>query len=110
MRAFYSGTDRQDPVAPKRITFTHTTGNLVVEKLVFRTPAFLERMHRRRGYQDGFPVENVWAFTVDLVIVAMVFWAASGLWMWWEMKLTRRLGAILGIAGVALFGLFLFTI
>jgi hypothetical protein len=39
----------------------------------------------------------------------MIFWAASGLWMWWEMKLTRRWGAIFGMAGLALFGLFVFA-
>jgi len=47
---------------------------------------------------------------VDLVIVAMVFWVFSGLWMWWELKATRTLGAVLMFAGAGLFAMFLFTI
>ncbi|MBI4874294.1 MAG: hypothetical protein HY822_06655 [Acidobacteria bacterium] len=102
--------NRQEPFAPKRLTFSPGDGKLVVEREVFRSPAFLERLHRRRGYQSDYPLEKTWAFSVDLVIAAMLFWAASGLWMWWEMKLTRRWGAAFGLAGLALFGLFLFTI
>lgn len=47
---------------------------------------------------------------MDLVIVAMLFWVLSGLWMWWELKVTRRLGAIFIFGGIALFGFFLLTI
>ena len=101
---------RQDPVTPRRIVYTPADGKLVVEKEVFRMPALLERLHRRRGYQAGFPLQNVWAFSVDLAIAAMLFWAASGLWLWWEMKRTRRLGFVLAVAGCALFALFVFRI
>jgi hypothetical protein len=45
--------------------------------------------------------------TVDAVIVAMVFWALSGLWMWWELKVTRAFGAVAFLAGVGLFALYL---
>jgi len=102
--------NRNDPVTPRRITFTPATGIAVVEKQVFRTNQFLERMHRRRGYGSGFGIEDTWAFSVDLVIVAMIFWAASGVWMWWELKVTRALGALLAGVGILLFGFFLMTI
>ena len=101
---------RHDPVSPRRITYTAAGKRLTVEKQVFRTSAFLERMHRRRGYQHAFPLEDAWASSVDLVIVAMVFWVASGLWMWWEMRVTRRWGALFAAAGLGIFGFFLFTI
>ena len=82
----------------------------MIEKETFRSNTFLERMHRRRGFQSDYPLEDTWAFSVDLVILAMVFWVASGLWMWWEMKVTRGLGAVFALSGLAVFGLFLFTI
>ncbi len=101
---------RNDPVTPRRITYTLSDSKLLVERQTFRTPAFLERMHRRSGYQSEYAKEDAWAVTVDLVIVAMIFWVASGLWMWWELKVTRGLGAMCALAGAALFALFLFTI
>ena len=101
---------RQDPIAPRRITYSAADQKVVIEKQVFRTPAFLERMHRRRGYQHPYVLEDTWAFSVDLVIFALVFWVASGLWMWWEMRPTRVWGAAFSAIGAGLFGLFLFTI
>jgi len=101
---------RQSPVAPRRITFTKADGKLVIEKQVFRANSFLERMHRRRGFQHDYALEDAWAVSVDLVICALVFWVASGLWMWWEMKGTRRWGALSAAAGLGLFGFFLASI
>lgn len=101
---------RQDPITPRRIVFTPADRKLVVEKQAFRMPAFLERLHRRRGYAPAFPLQSAWAFSVDLAIAALVFWAASGIWLWWEMRKTRFLGAFFGLAGCAVFAYFLFTI
>ena len=44
------------------------------------------------------------AVSVDIVVAAMVFWALSGVWMWWEMRATRRWGAVCLIVGLGLFG------
>jgi hypothetical protein len=101
---------RQDAVAPRRITYTPADRKVTIERMEFEPTAFLERMHRRRGYQQPYAVEDTWAFTVDLVIVAIVFWALSGLWMWWEMKVTRKLGALCLLGGIGLFVLFAVTI
>jgi hypothetical protein len=98
---------RNQPISPRRITYTPDTGKLVIEREAYRTPGFLERMHRRSGYQAGFWKENAWAFSVDLVILAMVFWVASGIWMWWELRLTRYWGFRCGIIGATLFVFFL---
>jgi hypothetical protein len=98
---------REDPVAPKRVTFTPADKKVVVERQELRTPAFLEEMHRSRGYSRDYPWRNPWGFSVDLVIVSMVFWAASGIWMWIELKETRRLGLLFSAAGILLFAFFL---
>jgi len=102
--------NRGDLVAPRRITYTPATRTVLVERLTFRTNAFLERFHRRRGYATGYGLDTTWAVTVDLAIVAMIFWVASGLWMGWEMKVTRGLGAAAFLAGAGLFAFFLATI
>jgi hypothetical protein len=99
--------NRNDLITPRRITFTPGTRMLLVERMEPRPNAFLERFHRRRGYATGYRLDTAWAATVDAVIVAMVFWALSGLWMWWEMKVTRAFGAVALLAGVGLFGLYL---
>ena len=101
---------RQEAMLPRRVVFTRADNRIVIEKQAFAMPAFLERMHRRRGFQHAYALEDAWAFSVDLVIAAIIFWALSGLWMWWEMKNTHRLGFAFGAAGLLAFGLFLFTI
>jgi hypothetical protein len=101
---------RQDPVVPRRITYTAKDSRLVIEEQVLRLPSFLEGLHRRRGYGRGPVLEDVWAFSVDLVILAMVFWALSGIWMWWEVRSTRRWGALCTSVGVLLFAFFVLTI
>jgi hypothetical protein len=100
---------RVDPITPRRITYTPADGRLVIEKQAFEMPAFLERMHRRRGFQRGYWMQNAWAASVDFVILAIVFWAASGVWMWWTLKRTRLLGAVFLGAGLLLFTFFLLT-
>jgi len=102
--------ERDAAMGRKRITVFRDEPRIVVERERFRGSVFLERLHRRRGYDSSYTREDAWGLSVDLVIVAMLFWVASGLWMWWELKATRRLGAAFALAGVALFSLFLFTI
>jgi hypothetical protein len=101
---------RSDLLTPRRLTYTPADRRLVIEKMPHRTSAMLERFHRRRGYTTGYALDTVWAVSVDLVIVAMVFWVLSGLWMWWDMKVTRPLGAVALAGGAGLFMLFLLTI
>jgi hypothetical protein len=101
---------RQDLLSPRRLTYTPASHTLLVEKIQHRPNALLERFHRRRGYATGYALDTAWAVTVDLVIVAMIGWALSGLWMWWEMKATRRLGALALVVGIGVFGLFLATL
>lgn len=98
---------RNSAVHPLRLTFHPADRKLKVERQVLEAPAFLERMHRRRGFQHPYALEDTWAFSVDFFIAGMLFWALSGLWLWWELKATRKLGAFAAIAGAALFAFFL---
>ena len=101
---------RNDLITPRRLTYTPADRTLLVERMTHRPNAFLERFHRRRGYATGYGLDTAWAVSVDLVIVAMVFWVLSGLWMWWEMKVTRGFGWWAALAGLGSFALFLLTL
>ena len=102
--------NRNDLVTPRRLTYSPSDHTLIIEKLSYRPNTFLERFHRRRGYATGYRLDSIWAVSVDLVILAMVFWVLSGLWMWWEMKATRRYGASALAGGVGLFAFYLLTL
>jgi hypothetical protein len=102
--------NRHDLVTPRRLTYSPADRTLVIERLQPRPNAFLERFHRRRGYATGYALDTVWAVSVDLFIIAMVFWVLSGLWMWWEMKVTRRVGLTSLVAGTGVFALYLLTL
>jgi hypothetical protein len=99
--------NRNDLTTPRRLTYSAADRTVVIERIVDRPNAFLERFHRRRGYATGYRLDTAWAVSVDLVIAGMVFWVVSGLWMWWEMKVTRGLGLMAILAGAGMFGLYL---
>ena len=98
---------RLDPVTPRRITYVAGEKRLKVERQVFRTANFLTRVHSRLGYGSAHRAANIWAASVDLSVVATLLWVASGLWMWWELKATRRWGIVFAAVSLALFGMFL---
>ena len=101
---------RRDPVTPRRITYTPAEEKLVVERQLFRTVGFLAGLHHRTGYRQEQLMEDTWAFSVDAAIIGMIIWVLTGLWMWWELKVTRRWGLISLLVGSGLFGFFIFAI
>jgi hypothetical protein len=101
---------RNDLRTPRRLTYAPASRALVIEKLPSPTNVMLERFHRRRGYATGYALDTAWAVSIDLVIGGMIFWVLSGLWMWWEMKVTRTFGAVALASGAALFCLFVILI
>lgn len=102
--------NRQGMLSPRRIIFTPQSRRIVVERMELETSGFLNRFHRRRGYQQPYAADLAMAMSVDAVIVAMVFWALSGLWMWWEMRATRWWGLACAVTGAGIFVLFVVTI
>lgn len=101
---------RNDLLTPRRVTYTPADGRVVIERSEFRTNGMLERFHRRRGYDTGYALDTAWAVTVDLVVLAIVGWVVTGLWMAWQIKPVRRISVVCGVAGAALFAFFLVTI
>jgi hypothetical protein len=94
----------------RRITYDPANKKLLIERHIFRFSVFLRHLHLRRGYRPKFVLNNTWAFLVDVSIFAMFFWVFSGIWMWWKMKATRRLGWICVLSGIILFVFFVLAI
>ena len=101
---------RDNPFGSYRISYLPVARMLRLERQKPDPTYVLEMMHRRRGFGEPFLPNDLWAFVVDGVIVAILGWAATGLWMWWEMARTRRLGAIILLLGLGLFLVFLTTL
>ena len=99
--------NRQHALTARRLTFDPATHKIVIQREEFRASTFLERMHRRRGYNQPYALEDTWGFTVDFAVVVMAFWSLSGIWLWWELKATRAWGALALASGVGLFAIFL---
>jgi hypothetical protein len=49
---------RNEAITPRRIMYSVTDGHLLVERQPFVTQPFLERMHRRRGYDGSFVADS----------------------------------------------------
>jgi len=98
--------NRQNALAMRRITFNPATHKLVIQREEFRALTFLERLHRRRGYEQPYPLEDTWGITVDVAVITMAFWSLSGVWLWWELKSTRFWGALSFFGGLGLFTVF----
>ncbi len=55
---------------------------------------FVLRLHTAHGYPGDPNARWWWAVVVDVMAAVMVFWGLSGLLMWWQIKATRWVGAV----------------
>lgn len=99
--------ERLHSLALRRISYDPVTQKVAVQKEEFRSLNFLERLHRRRGFQHPYALEDGWAFSVDLTAITMIFWSLSGVWLWWTIRPTRIWGGLCIVIGLGLFGIFL---
>jgi hypothetical protein len=98
--------NRQNALSTRRVTFNAASGKVMIQREEFRAATFLDRLHRRRGYNQPYALEDTWGVTVDFAVVTMVFWSLSGIWLWWEIKHVRLWGTLSLVAGLGLFALF----
>jgi hypothetical protein len=66
-------------------------------------------LHTTHHFPEEVGARWFWAFFQDLLGVVMVFWAVTGLLMWWQMRPTRIAGALsillaLGVAALVIYG------
>ena len=102
--------NRNGAFAIHRITYFRNEGRLLVEKQKLNTPTLLNRTHFRHGYEQPCVSSKTWAVIVVFVVVALLFWVLSGLWMWWEIKPARLWGGVFALIGLGVFGILLATI
>ena len=82
-----------------RVTYNAQTGTVAgkpaddEERAEISARRFLTRLHVAHGYPGEPGARTAWAVIVDAMAAIMVFWGLSGIFMWWQIKATRRLGA-----------------
>jgi hypothetical protein len=70
-----------------------------VESLTAR--GFLTQLHKKRTFPERVDSRWFWAVSVDAMSALMIFWGASGLLMWWQIRSTRRWGSMVVLASGA---------
>ncbi|MBC04469.1 MAG: hypothetical protein CMJ34_14380 [Phycisphaerae bacterium] len=71
----------------------------------FSLRSFLLRLHVSRGYPEDVGVRSFWGGIVDVTAFLMIFWAISGVVMWWQMRPLRNAGMMALGGGVLMAGL-----
>jgi uncharacterized iron-regulated membrane protein len=91
-----------------RVTFNAQTGAVSGRPAADEAPPpapstrnFLLRLHTAHGYP--YRPDGRWALAVlvDAMAAVLVFWAASGLVMWWQVRAARRAGAVVLVLSAA---------
>lgn len=62
---------------------------------------FLTRLHLAHGYPGEANGKWFWALVVDAMALALCFWGATGLVMWWQIKATRWPGLLVLVLSAA---------
>lgn len=73
---------------------TNISGTKGPEQPDLSIRTFMLRMHLSRGYPGEVTTKWFWAIGVDAIAIVLCFWAISGLFMWWQIKATRKPGLI----------------
>jgi len=64
---------------------------------------FTHYLHFRHGYQQAYVTTLIWGGVVDAVVLSMVFWVVSGIYLWARRSGRRRLGGFFLLGGTGLF-------
>ena len=92
--------------AASEITYHPQSRHLFAKTFPYNAANIFVTMHVHGGFENGF-LHDLWAVMVDIVVVLILFWIASGLYMWWQLKKLRAGGWVALGAGVAVFAGFL---
>ena len=90
---------------PARVTYVLKDGHVDVfaydGKPDMSARAFFLRLHTTHGQSPSWTGRMIWSLCVDAMAIAMVTWGFTGLLMWWQIKRTRKIGAMVMIGSVA---------
>lgn len=90
-----------------RVTYVLRDGHIDVTKFtgedgMTSRHTFL-RLHTFHGRSPEWNARNTWSIFIDIMAIAMVSWAITGLVMWWQMKKIRVIGGICLLASIITF-------
>ena len=67
-------------------------------------------LHFRAGYGQPLASFRIWAAVVDIVVVSILLWVVSGIYLWARMPKTRFSGGVCLLAGCVLFAALVATL
>lgn len=83
---------------PARITYVLRDGHVDVTRFKgedgMTARQFFMRLHTSHGQPPSWNGRMFWSVALDIMAIAMVTWGCTGLIMWWQIKRTRRWGAV----------------
>jgi hypothetical protein len=62
---------------------------------------FVTGLHKAHGYPGETNGKWFWVLFADVMAITMCFWGLSGLVMWWQVKATRKTGAVVLVLSAA---------
>ena len=62
----------------------------------------LESVHTQHHYPVERNATSFWALCADITALTLIAWAATGLYMWWQMKNLRKVGLLVIALAVAI--------
>ncbi len=90
---------------PVRVTYVLKDGHVDVTKYDgqhgMSLRGFFLRLHTSHGQSPHWNGRMLWSLFVDAMAIAMVTWGLTGILMWWQIKRTRRLGAIIILISIS---------
>lgn len=87
-----------------QVDYDGSSGEVTFEPIADRdTPPgrVLARLHMTHVYPDTFGMGWIHALLVDLTALCLVLWCLTGVFMWWQMRKTRAVGAVVLVSGLA---------
>jgi hypothetical protein len=93
-----------------RLTYFVDQGRVVAEDKAFRLDHFFLGLHERAGFNQPPWLSKVWGGVVDLVGLAVLTWAISGVYVWWKTRRRHLAGGLVLSAGVACFVILVATL
>lgn len=90
-------------LATTRLTYSVEQGRVIAEDQRFRLDRFFVGMHERGGYEQSPWLTKAWGVVCDIVGVAVLTWAISGLYIWWKVHRRHVGGGLVLAAGVVCF-------
>jgi hypothetical protein len=93
-----------------RMTYFADQGRIAAEERTPRLDQFFVGMHERGGFQHPPWLTKAWGVICDIVGLAVMTWAITGLYVWWKTHRRHLAGGLVLAAGIACFAYLVATL